>query len=484
MHFSKDYFKTETKDGFVISELMKRAWAAQLKVLKKIIDICDRHGLTYYAYWGTLLGAVRHQGYIPWDDDLDIAMKRDDYIKFLEVAKEELPQEYCVLNAYTEPDYDSIFTRITNRHSIDFSPEALEEYYGCPFVVGVDIFPLYYLSRNEEEANIQKMVLEMIMSMSNLEDAKEEAAQNGDYQLANEYNLQIAQGLVDLQDVTSYQFTTDRPIKNQLLILFDQMSRLFGDEESDLITSFPQYLRNGYCVERGLLEESIKVPFENIYINIPKGYDAILEKTYRDYMVPRKVRAAHDYPFYKEQLEVLGEYIERKDAEWKIESCAGGEFVLDETSGCQIPSEWYAKIQSKESDRRKKVILYCNSAASLLGHGELVVDKLKYVFETFKSNTDVVLWWMPCLLNNSKLSFLKEMSPELLAGYEEMIRSYQEENWGIYDDSGDIERAIAMADAYYGDECEVVDRFREEGNKPIMLQVYEIIGNGFGEIIN
>ena len=101
LHFSEEYFRTETRDGFTINELMKRAWAAQLVVLKKIIDICEKYNLTYYAYWGTLLGAVRHQGYIPWDDDLDIAMKKDDYIKFLEVAKEELPKEYCILNAYT-----------------------------------------------------------------------------------------------------------------------------------------------------------------------------------------------------------------------------------------------------------------------------------------------------------------------------------------------------------------------------------------------
>lgn len=81
--FPDEYFKTEVRDGFAVNELMKRTLAAQLEVLNKIIGICEKYGLAYYAYWGTLLGAVRHKGYIPWDDDLDIAMKREDYIRFL-----------------------------------------------------------------------------------------------------------------------------------------------------------------------------------------------------------------------------------------------------------------------------------------------------------------------------------------------------------------------------------------------------------------
>lgn len=60
--FPEEYFKTEEKTGFTVNKLMKRAWAAQLEVLNKIIEICEKYDLIYYAYWGTLLGAVRHQG--------------------------------------------------------------------------------------------------------------------------------------------------------------------------------------------------------------------------------------------------------------------------------------------------------------------------------------------------------------------------------------------------------------------------------------
>lgn len=58
---------------------MKHVWAAEIEILLEVIKICERHGLTYYADWGTLLGAVRHEGFIPWDDDIDLAMMRPDF---------------------------------------------------------------------------------------------------------------------------------------------------------------------------------------------------------------------------------------------------------------------------------------------------------------------------------------------------------------------------------------------------------------------
>ena len=121
LNFTEDFFKREIKWDFPVGELRKRSWAAQLEVLKVISDICRKYQLTWYVYWGTLIGAVRHKGFIPWDDDIDIALKKEDYIRFLEVAQKELPDEYCILNSYTEDEHVDYFSRITNRHTIDYS---------------------------------------------------------------------------------------------------------------------------------------------------------------------------------------------------------------------------------------------------------------------------------------------------------------------------------------------------------------------------
>ena len=83
MYFKEEYFLEENRDGFLVSQDMKRAWAAQLEVLEEVKRVCAILDIKFYADWGTLLGAVRHHGFIPWDDDMDIAMLRIDYMRFL-----------------------------------------------------------------------------------------------------------------------------------------------------------------------------------------------------------------------------------------------------------------------------------------------------------------------------------------------------------------------------------------------------------------
>lgn len=97
MVFNNAYFEDEVRDGFFVPSEMKRAWAAELEVLSEIDKICKKHNIQYFADWGTLLAAVRHEGFIPWDDDLDITMKREDYHRFMEIAQTELPEGFfCV----------------------------------------------------------------------------------------------------------------------------------------------------------------------------------------------------------------------------------------------------------------------------------------------------------------------------------------------------------------------------------------------------
>ena len=90
MEFPESYFEDEVREGFFIPSMMKRCWAAQLQVLEDVDKLCEKYNIKYYGDCGTLIGAVRHGGYIPWDDDMDIAMLREDYECFLEHAHELL----------------------------------------------------------------------------------------------------------------------------------------------------------------------------------------------------------------------------------------------------------------------------------------------------------------------------------------------------------------------------------------------------------
>lgn len=85
-----DLYHDEMRAGFLVTTDRKKIWNVELNLLVEVDRICQNHGITYFADYGTLLGAVRHQGFIPWDDDIDLVMLRPDYERFKEIAMNEI----------------------------------------------------------------------------------------------------------------------------------------------------------------------------------------------------------------------------------------------------------------------------------------------------------------------------------------------------------------------------------------------------------
>ena len=110
-------------------------------LVKEVVRICKKYNLEYFMIGGTMLGAIRHKGFIPWDDDIDLGMPRQDYEKFLEVAQEEFPKNFKVVNYKTDPNYHYYITRIldTDTKVIEERIENEEEKYTN---ASIDIFPL------------------------------------------------------------------------------------------------------------------------------------------------------------------------------------------------------------------------------------------------------------------------------------------------------------------------------------------------------
>ena len=90
-------FSPEIRNNFQVTTARKKLWNIELNIYQEFANICDRHGLKYFLIYGAFLGAVRHHGFIPWDDDMDVAMLRNDFEKFLVVAEEELPKDYSII---------------------------------------------------------------------------------------------------------------------------------------------------------------------------------------------------------------------------------------------------------------------------------------------------------------------------------------------------------------------------------------------------
>ena len=88
-----------------IDSRLRKLQMAELEILKEFVRLCEAHGLQYYLVGGTLLGAVRHKGFIPWDDDIDVAMPRGDYDRFSQIAPKELDPRYFYQCPDTDPHY-------------------------------------------------------------------------------------------------------------------------------------------------------------------------------------------------------------------------------------------------------------------------------------------------------------------------------------------------------------------------------------------
>ena len=121
---------------------LRPLWDASLEVYHEIARICDKHGLRYYATDGTALGAVRHKGFIPWDDDFDISMPRPDYEKFKKIAAQELPESLSFWDFRDNPKFIYLFGKVqcTNKDKV----LALEKQLGTTLSNGlyIDIFPI------------------------------------------------------------------------------------------------------------------------------------------------------------------------------------------------------------------------------------------------------------------------------------------------------------------------------------------------------
>ena len=112
INLPQNFLDEETRCGFTISEKLKEVWAVELDLLSEFDRVCKKYGIKYIASGGTMLGAARHHGFIPWDDDVDLMMMRDEYDKLCEIAPTEFKHPYFFQTEDTDPGFMRYFARL------------------------------------------------------------------------------------------------------------------------------------------------------------------------------------------------------------------------------------------------------------------------------------------------------------------------------------------------------------------------------------
>lgn len=294
MQFPHTYFEDEIREGFYITGAMKRAWAAQLEVLEAIDTVCKKYNIRWFADCGTLLGAIRHGGYIPWDDDMDICMLRPDYIKFNQVAEQELPEGYVVLNLNNEELYLEYMTRVTNGHRLNFDPDYLEKYHDCPYATGIDIFVLDYVAENEKEEKERKELASLIMAAS--DEIKEDNS-----------NVETYKDVLNqIEELCLVEFDYTKCIRQQLFQTGEKIFSLYANKGGSHVALMPYWVYfDNHLYPAEYFDTTVMVPFETTKLPIPVAYDGVLQIEYGDYMKIVKSGGVHDYPFFINQEDHL-----------------------------------------------------------------------------------------------------------------------------------------------------------------------------------
>ena len=250
---------------------LEKVQQVQLEILLEFDRICKKNNINYQLFAGTLLGAIRHKGFIPWDDDIDVCLLRNDYERFLAVCEEELDPQYFLQTNKSDQNYIMQFAKIRKNNTV-FLEKATAN---CHIHNGIyiDVFPLDGIRPNSFIGAMQQKLL-LIIGRINLTRIKN---------LCTDTEMKL-QKMIRL----SFHYLM-KLIPNRLTnTLQKKVCCMFQDYKE---TEYVSHLTNGassirvkkYVMKKNEFYNTIEGEFEGHKFPIPVEYDKVLKKLYGDY---------------------------------------------------------------------------------------------------------------------------------------------------------------------------------------------------------
>lgn len=235
----------------------------QLQILDEVASFCEKHNIKYFLMGGTLLGAVRHQGYIPWDDDIDIGMLREDYNRFIELYSSQKNNTYYLYGYEINQDFYFPFIKCCLHNTLSIEKYLPYHKYG----VNIDIFPIDVISSLHAHR-----IIKQISKIRRLHYLKNSPPSPEYYQ-----------GFTLLRKRIRFKILSYIPsslILKNLYTILEQQVKMGGDKKGNIVWGYGER----EVVNPDIFDETILMSFEGIMYRVPKKYDEWLTAVYGDYM--------------------------------------------------------------------------------------------------------------------------------------------------------------------------------------------------------
>lgn len=246
----------------------------QLDILEDVHDFCIKNGIRYYLYYGTLLGAIRHEGYIPWDDDIDIAMPRDDYEIFLKKYKSKC--NYRVISYENNRDFLFAYAKVYDDNTLFVENSNLKAKFG----INIDIFPIDNIVSNKQ--------IKMIYNFKKIINVK---------LIKYSKNRSLRKNIILFISKFFVHFIPSKYVIKKMISL----AKLGLNTQVEYVDAISAGFSSDIKISKKLFSDFITTNFEGKEFIIPANYDKILTTIYGNYMLFPPIEeqiAHHDYKAY------------------------------------------------------------------------------------------------------------------------------------------------------------------------------------------
>lgn len=296
MHFSDSFYEAEVRCEYMVQPEMKKVWAVELDLLNELLRVCRKHKIKVMATAGTLLGAVRHKGFIPWDNDIDMMMSRKDYERLCKVAEAEFSYPYFFQTEYTDPGSLRGHAQLRNSSTTGILEEEGKRVHFNQGIF-IDIFPLDAVVEDEKKRKKQGKKAEYCKNM-----ARKLYVYTAGYERITHT---FARNVIHVAAMILNGFYS----YDQWYARFEKICASYNEMETKMVSCLSfLFWKKGLWKSRSDCEAPLELDFEMLRIPVPCHYERALQQEFGDWKKIVRNTSEHGGIFFDTERSYL-EYV-------------------------------------------------------------------------------------------------------------------------------------------------------------------------------